>query len=554
MAAARPGALALLALLALLVLPAAPASAGRSVVTGHNVDVTCVNTAPADGAGTMCPFIQAALNSVRSGAPNPGAKVLVLDRAPNRMASAINRTFGVGAVPMDVVVPETGFAGVSLSTSVYSAIVVASDDSAGGGLNPGGAGMEDTLAIVARSAAIKAFFDAGGGIFVAAGGDNAYNFSNGTNFYDFVQVPSASKVDQIPFGVSSEGVTLGIQAADVNGPGTSSVFNSFTLPAAGSSQRVAETGNTGAFGAAQSRALTLFQDSDPPDTLITSAPPDQTGSTSVKFEFRATENTTTLSCQLDSGAFTPCSSPVTFSGLREGEHVFNVRSRDLGGNNDASPAQKEFLVAIDGDGDGYTRFTQPRADCNDGDARINPTAVEILDDGVDQNCDGLDAVNLDRDGDRVNRPLDCNDADKTIRPGATDKPGNGIDENCDGRDAPFPRLASLVQNGWDSFAAFTILRRLVITEVPANSRLEVRCTGGGCPFKKRTVRFKKFRKSYNASRRLRGKRLRLGAKVEVRVLKSQTIGKVVRFTIRRRAVPRTQTLCLPPGVTRPRAC
>lgn len=124
----------------------------------------------------------------------------------------------------------------------------------------------------------------------------------------------------------------------------------------------------------------------------------------------------------------------------------------------------------DSDGDGYgdpnnaansvdqpTGYVANDTDCNDADADINPGATEIVGDGIDQDCNGLDQPALktwyyDGDGDgfgdpgdtinAVNQPTgyvgdksDCNDADATVKPGALDIIGDGIDQDCDGSDA-----------------------------------------------------------------------------------------------------------------------
>ncbi|MBA1443670.1 MAG: hypothetical protein FE835_01900 [Gammaproteobacteria bacterium] len=90
---------------------------------------------------------------------------------------------------------------------------------------------------------------------------------------------------------------------------------------------------------------------------------------------------------------------------------------------------------IDNDGDG---FTENQGDCNDGDAGLNPGATDLPGDGIDQNCDGVDASPNDSDDDGdgfTENQGDCNDANASVFPGAVDVPGNGIDENCDGADA-----------------------------------------------------------------------------------------------------------------------
>jgi hypothetical protein len=54
-------------------------------------------------------------------------------------------------------------------------------------------------------------------------------------------------------------------------------------------------------------------------------------SSSPSFAFHANESAS-FSCRLDTGAFAPCSSPVTFSGLAPGGHTVDVQATDTAGN------------------------------------------------------------------------------------------------------------------------------------------------------------------------------------------------------------------------------
>ena len=93
-------------------------------------------------------------------------------------------------------------------------------------------------------------------------------------------------------------------------------------------------------------------------------------------------------------------------------------------------------VDDDKDDDGYNASVD---DCDDNDAAVNPGAIEICDDGVDNNCDGdidegcTTPVNDDVDGDGYNASVDdCDDNDAAVNPGMLEACDDGVDNNCDG--------------------------------------------------------------------------------------------------------------------------
>jgi hypothetical protein len=130
----------------------------------------------------------------------------------------------------------------------------------------------------------------------------------------------------------------------------------------------------------------------------------------------------------------------------------------------------------DRDNDGYEGSQCGGTDCCDnGDenvmgctpdtaASIHPGAEEICEDGIDQNCDGVDpnCPCPDADGDGYTSDecggTDCDDSDPTIHPGANDPCGDGIDQDCNGRDPPCRRgpaekvflVATKGDNEWET--------------------------------------------------------------------------------------------------------
>ncbi len=91
---------------------------------------------------------------------------------------------------------------------------------------------------------------------------------------------------------------------------------------------------------------------------------------------------------------------------------------------------------VDVDGDGYAAVEAGGNDCNDEDPQIGPREDEIPYDGVDQNCDGEDVTDVDGDGyvGEDGGGDDCDDEDPFVYPGAVEIPYDRTDQDCDGED------------------------------------------------------------------------------------------------------------------------
>ena len=155
----------------------------------------------------------------------------------------------------------------------------------------------------------------------------------------------------------------------------------------------------------------------------------------------------------------------------------------------------------------------------------------------------------DRDRDGVPASRDCDDNNAGVWPGGVEVPGNGIDDDCSGGDRP-ARITAGVTNDWLVLGARTRVRELRVRDAPRNARVQVRCKGRRCPFR---VRRTAVRPNGSAKLGRFFKRpLRPGMTIEVRITAPYSIGKVVRYKIRRGALPSDVTRCLRPGESKPR--
>jgi cell wall-associated NlpC family hydrolase len=96
-----------------------------------------------------------------------------------------------------------------------------------------------------------------------------------------------------------------------------------------------------------------------------------------------------------------------------------------------------------------------------------------------------------------------------------------------------------VSAAWAPSARFTKVKTLTLTRVPAGARVELRCAGGGCVFKRKPIAVHGASRVALA-RVLRGVRLRAGAALQIRVTIPGSGVLVVRFVVRGGKPPRKE--------------
>jgi putative metal-binding protein len=158
---------------------------------------------------------------------------------------------------------------------------------------------------------------------------------------------------------------------------------------------------------------------------------------------------------------------------------------------------------------------------------------------------------VDRDGDGISPPADCNDTNSAVWPGSREVPGNGIDDDCTGGDQ-LARVGGTVASVFRASHKGVRVLRLRVRDAPAGARVTIRCLGKRCRFERRRS---KVKANGTANlRRLVRRRLRPRTMLEVRITAPNSIGKVVRYRIRRGRIPEGRTLCLPPRAKKPVRC
>ena len=140
------------------------------------------------------------------------------------------------------------------------------------------------------------------------------------------------------------------------------------------------------------------------------------------------------------------------SGNAAGSHVFTAGTTfyadaDSDGYGTSASSITVHASAVSG-------YVADATDCDDGDDTVNPGAIETVADGIDQDCDLVDSCYTDADDDDHGTSVvvagsslscasgtgavtddDCDDADAMVFLGSAEAVADGIDQDCDGVDA-----------------------------------------------------------------------------------------------------------------------
>jgi len=112
-------------------------------------------------------------------------------------------------------------------------------------------------------------------------------------------------------------------------------------------QATDQAGNVGAPASFEWEVDNSLADTTPPQTTLESRPPDPSGSSTAAFTYTSNEVGSTFECALDGAGFSACSpAGISYSGLANGPHSFQVRAIDPSENVDPTPAGYTFSVAV----------------------------------------------------------------------------------------------------------------------------------------------------------------------------------------------------------------
>ncbi len=335
------------------------------------------------------------------------------------------------------------------------------------------------------------------------GGPDGQTFGpSATQTWTFSAADPTSGVNSVQCSVVAAGAAASFGAC--SGSGTHSVSN---RPDGSYVFTVRATDNGGL--ATTSAARTFAIDATPPETTVTSGPADGSSSTDTTavFGFSANQAASTFQCRVYPAALTPpafggCSAGAghTATGFAPGTYSFEVRATDPYGNTDASPAKRTFTVTAPSGG-------------------TDPGTGGTTDPGTGGTTTGGTGGTTSGGG---------------TTPGTTTTTTITTIVTTTAFD---PRITG-------NFAykgAKTRVVQLAVTRLPKGAKVQVLCTGKGCPFKRKSIANKGAK--LNVLKALKRLTVRAGAVLRLRITGAAGEQKVATWKVRRGRPPSTTYRC-----------
>lgn len=123
--------------------------------------------------------------------------------------------------------------------------------------------------------------------------------------------------------------------------GLTSTSGNYTLTLTSTGSGIIDAANNPLVGDASTSWLI---DMVAPATILDDQPANPSNSRRASFAFHATKAGSTYVCRLDSAGFAPCTSPVVYNDLADGNHTFQVQATDALGNVDKTPVTYTWSV------------------------------------------------------------------------------------------------------------------------------------------------------------------------------------------------------------------
>ena len=316
-----------------------------------------------------------------------------------------------------------------------------------------------------------------------------------------------------------------------------------------------------------------------PETTLDSlsGPSGTTSSTSATFNFTGSADVASYRCRLDD-AETSCESPVTYSDLDDGEHTFEVWSRDDAGNDDSSPATRTWTVdtaapdttLAGGPAEGSSTtstsasFTFTSSEAGTFECQIDGTGFEDCE--SPRNVTGLTpgehtfAVRARDEADNADPTPATRQWTVTAPPDPDPDPGTGGTGGTGGGGTSTPPggggtstppggggttgpatddvIPAKVRTFWKLFGKRTRVAALTVSGAPVGSKITVTCKS-----KRKGCKFRKLRLTMRGSKlalakRFKRKKLRAGAVITIVVAKEGMVAKTFRYKTRARKFPK----------------